>query len=99
MSNQTANIGNFIGELRAPIPFGKVHNRAVGSKILIRIFPNGSVLLFAPSEGAWRASNFKPAFVYQCKDIEEARKYATCTRRTNYDVEAAWKAEPNYLAI
>ena len=81
--------GNYTGIMVEKTRLGGVFDRPIGAAIFVRIYSDGSVLLFAPSRGMWGTGSYVPAFKHKCATIDEARKYATCTGSTTFDIDKA----------
>lgn len=65
-----------------------MNRRNVGDIVYGHIFEDGKVLFFDP---AVRGKNSKPIFDHIFDNIEEAKKYGTCLKKTDYDVKGAWE--------
>lgn len=81
--------GNYKGIVVEKTHLGCVFDRPIGSAIFVRIYGDGSVILFAPSRGMWGTGSYVPAFKHKCPTIDDAKKYATCTGRTTFDIDKA----------
>ena len=77
---------NFIAKVIGQIPFSFVNNRPIGTEIYVHLYEDGSVLLYSPADRKAKL----PIFDHTCKDINEAKLYATCIKPTDFDVEGAW---------
>ena len=60
--------------------------RKVGDIVFVHIFEDGQVLFYSP----YSQKEKKPVFDIILNNIDEAKLYATCIRKTNFDVKAAW---------
>ena len=77
---------NYLAKVIGQTNFSFINDREIGSPIYVHIYEDGKVLLYAPYDRAKKL----PTFDYMCDSIEEAKKYATCIRKTQFDVEKSF---------
>ncbi len=63
-----------------------MEKRKVGDTVFVHIFEDGKVLLYSP----YSRKEKKPVFDIILDSVEEAKTYATCIRKTDFDVRASW---------
>ena len=84
---------NFIGKIVKDSGdfYPLLHNkRKVGSEVLIHMYDDGKVLVYAPYDKKLKLGNMDAVI-----DLTDAKKYITCTAATLIDVHGDWKEMMN----